>query len=90
MIRTKRFILAYDQREDRKNGKCYNFLKYFELNQGEWATIALIANSVGRNLKDVLEQGDAPTQENDPKQTHFPKPFLLGMSIPRKRHEAVG
>ena len=67
---------AEDQQRD-------HFLDHFQLHHRE----AVRAEAVGRNLKAVFEEGNAPTDEDD-----LPKRLLTKaqVTVPGKGHEDVG
>ena len=51
-------------RKEDENGKRDNLLYYLKLHEVEWPSVAEKTHSVGRNLQTVLEESDAPTEED--------------------------
>jgi hypothetical protein len=69
--------------KDAENYQRDDFLDHLQLYGAE----AISANAVGRHLEAVLEEGNAPTDEDD-----FPQRFMTEaqVPVPGKRHEDVG
>ena len=65
MIPLKRFVLAEKQHEGGEDDKRDYLLNHFQLPQRERPPVFDAADPVGRNLKTVFEQSDAPTQQRD-------------------------
>ena len=81
---------GYDNGEhDERN----HFLYHFELYERKRTAVVHYAESVGRHLTNVLEQGNSPREENDEHQgpmfadTRFLK---FQVAVPGKGHEDVG
>ena len=76
-------------KDDERNG----FLNSFELNDIERSAIFFEANSVGRNLKQVFEKSEAPTDEYYRQKAEIFTPahvFEFKMAIPSQCHKAIG
>lgn len=91
VIPLKRFVLAEKQHEGGEDDKRDYLLNHFQLPQRERPPVFDAADPVGRNLKTVFEQGDAPTQQHDGCERH-PFEFRLeyDVPVPRQRHKGVG
>jgi len=76
------FLAEIQEGEDDKYGEGDDLLDDFELRGREGAG----TNAVGWDLQAVLEEGDAPADEDD-----FPEcdVFVLEVSVPGHRHEDV-
>ncbi len=93
MIPLQRFILKKENRKDHEDEKRNGFLDNLELNEGERSTMFFVPNSIGRDLQDVLEQGNPPTNEDDAHEPQVLTPFHileLEVAVPRKSHEGIG
>lgn len=83
-----------EQRDDhREHDERNDLLYHFELNERERTAVVLYAETIGRNLTNILKQGDAPREEYD----EYQRPMLADagglqfqMTIPGKRHKDVG
>ena len=80
MIPLKRFVLAEKQHEGGEDDKRDYLLNHFQLPQRERPPVFDAADPVGRNLKTVFEQGDAPTQQHDGCERH-PFEFRLEYDV---------
>src|ERR1035438_3214428 len=69
--------------EDTEDDQCDDFLDHLELDRAEVSG----ADAVGRNLEAVLEEGNAPTYQDDLPQSFAAEPEV---AIPGKSHEDVG
>lgn len=77
------------QDNNRKYGKHAegnDFLKNFQLSGAEMA----IAYTVGRDLKKILEKGNAPANQNDKKERITPLWKIFQMAVPSYRHKRIG
>lgn len=93
MIQPERLILEEDQGEYDEHHQRDHLLNDFELNQGERSAKFAKADAVGGDLKDVLKQCDAPTDEDDAHQAEVLAPGHLleaKVTVPGKGHEGVG
>ena len=80
-----------DQGEDREDREGDSLLDDLQLPDREGTSELGRADTVGRNLKTVLEQGNAPAEEHDGHQTEaFEFGFECDVSVPGQRHEGVG
>jgi hypothetical protein len=72
-----------EEGEDGEDRQSDDLLNHLELS----GAIPLSANTVSGHLKQVLEKGDAPTDQD-----HLPQCFLaeFQVSVPGKGHEDVG
>ena len=63
------------------------------MDQGERPAHALISDAVGRYLKAIFEESNAPADEDDHPDAGMLKPFHfpeLQVPVPGQRHEGVG
>ena len=85
--------LESDSRKSDKDHKRDDFLNNFQLHQRERSAVACKTDSVRRHLQTVLEESDAPGQENDKdKRCSIGEETGLlqfQVTIPRERHEDV-
>ena len=78
--------------DDREDGQRDGFLDDLELHQIERAAVARETDAVGGDGEAVLEEGDAPGEQDDQDQRpagrdlHF---LQFEMAVPRERHEDV-
>src|SRR5690554_6740629 len=93
MVHFDRFVFEENHREDHEHHESDDFLKDFEFDQREGSTVFFKADSIGRHLKEVFKEGDAPTDHHDTDQAQVFKPFQvfeLQVTIPGKGHKGVG
>ena len=79
--------------EDRKDDERDDLLDDLQLHERERPAVAREADAVGRNLARILEQRDAPRQEDDGKQRPMGSDFhllQLQVPVPGEGHEDVG
>ena len=84
--------LEHDVGNDRKDGQRNALLHHLQLYQREGAAVAYEAQPVGGHLAAVLEEGNAPGEDDDAKQGPVVADARLRqfkMPIPRKRHEHI-
>lgn len=86
--------LPFEQEGDNycKNGKRNHLLNHLELHQVEGSSIALKTNPVGRNGKAILEECNAPGEQNNENERPARGNFhllQLKMAVPGERHENV-
>ena len=65
MVPTQRVGTHEQQRENRKDRKRNHLLNHFQLPQTERSAKLAATDAIGRHLKAIFEQGDAPTQQHD-------------------------
>lgn len=75
MIPTETLVFEENKRKRHKNNQGDDFLQHLQLDERKWATVALKANFIGRYLKAIFQQGNAPTDEDNCKQWQGFKPF---------------
>ena len=86
--------LAFEEEsdDDGEDGKGNHLLDHFQLHKVERTAIALETDAVGRDGEAILEESDAPGEEDDENQRpaggdfHF---LQFKMAVPRERHEYV-
>ena len=69
-----------------------HFLNHLQLHQGEWAAVTLKTNTVGGNLKAVLEKGDGPRETDDGNQRPVVADARLlqtKVAVPREGHKNI-
>lgn len=81
------------QAEDYEDYERDYLLHHLELHERIRATVALETHAVGRHLKTILQQGDAPRKQND----YIERPvgrkagrLQFKMAIPGEGHEHIG
>ncbi len=85
--------LKSKRREDDEHGEGDHLLYYFQLQQGEAATVTLKADAVGRHLEAILEKGDEPADQDHPDERQFAEPAVLSqlqVAVPCQCHKDVG
>ena len=93
VIPMQRLTLEEQRGEHGEDDERDDLLDDLELHQRERAAVAREADAVGRNLAGILEERDAPREEDDGKQRpmggnlHL---LQLQVPIPSERHEDVG
>ena len=93
MVPVQRLALEEQGRENSEDDERDDLLDDLELHQRERPAVAREADAVGRNLAGILEERDAPRQEDDGKQgpmggdLHL---LQLQMPVPSECHEDVG
>ena len=82
-----------DGGEDDKNHKGDHLLNDFELHQCERTSVALKTHPVGGHLQAVLEESDAPREENDEDKRRGigeeTDVLQFQVAVPRQRHEDI-
>lgn len=66
MVPVQRLSLEHNVGNDGKYGQGYALLYNLQLYQREWSPVADKAQSVGRYLTTILEEGNAPRESNHP------------------------
>ena len=93
MVPVEGLALEDQNREQGEDGQGDYFLYYLELDEVEGAAVVHEAYAVGGDLEGILEEGDAPREEDDPDQgpvvdeLHL---LQLEVSVPCESHEYVG
>lgn len=91
MVPAQRIRAHKDQREDAKYRERDDLLDHLQLPDRERTAELRAAEAVGRDLKTVFEQGDAPTQQDDRDESEtFESRFEGDVTVPGQRHEGVG
>jgi len=81
------------EHEDGEDGEREELLDDFELPEVEGAAIVDEPDAVGRYHETVLDQRDAPAEEDDQRQRQFAEPgsaLQFEVAVPRKGHKDVG
>lgn len=60
VVPSQGFALKHKVGDDGENNKADAFLDDLKLDKGEWTSVAYEADTVGRNLAAILEEGDGP------------------------------
>ena len=60
VVPSQGFALEHKVGDDGENNKADAFLDDLKLDKGEWTSVAYEADTVGRNLTAILEEGDGP------------------------------
>jgi len=85
-------MLEKNHRKEGEYDKCNSLLNYFELYEAERTTHFSRADSIGRNLKYILEERKSPADENNGHQAKIFPPvifFEFKVAIPRQCHEDI-
>src|SRR5690606_7906363 len=93
MIEPEGLIFKEYHRKEDENEQGYDFLQHLKLNQRKRAAHFTVADAVGRHLKEILEQCDAPADEHNRNQSQVFEPFQFfefEVSVPGQGHESVG
>lgn len=92
MIPMELFALKHYTGNDSEDCKGYNLLDNLELHKSKWASITYKTNFIGWHLKHILEECNAPREENDKdKRPRIRNVHLLKfkMAIPSESHEDI-
>ena len=93
MVPLDRLSLEQEGDDDGEDGQGDHLLDDFQLHQVERTAVAQEADPVGRDGEAVLEEGDAPREQDDedegPSGGYFHL-LQLEMAVPREGHEDVG
>ncbi len=92
MIGAEGFVFENQGREKGKDQQRDHFLHYFQLPKRERAAVAVEPDAVGRHLKAILEQRNAPTESNNGRQAPITEKIHileLQVAVPRKGHEYI-
>ena len=87
------FALEKEHHDDRENGQRDDLLDDLQLEQRVRAAVAREADPVGRNGEAILEESDAPGEENDGDQRPARGDLHLlefEVAVPGESHEDVG
>ena len=88
----ERLVLEEDEHEDGEDGQGEEFLDDLELPEVERTAVFDEADAVGRHHETVLDECDAPAEENHQGQRELAEPrraLQLQVTVPRERHEHV-
>ena len=94
MVPLQRLPTEEDYREERKDRNRHHLLDHLELHQAEGTAVADIAVAIGRNLKGVLEERQAPAQQDNQIEWRVvrddPHLLQLDVPVPGEGHKDVG
>ena len=93
MIPVQRLALEKDHREDGEDNERNHLLYHLQLHEAEGAAVLTESQPVGRNLAAILQQGNTPTEQNDPVERPVADNLhllQLQVAIPGQRHKNVG
>lgn len=91
VVPAQRIRAHEDQREDGEDRERDDLLDHLELPDREGTAEFGAADAVGRDLKAIFKQGDAPAQQHDGHEAEALEPRFEGdMPVPGQRHESVG
>lgn len=86
MIHSQRFVFEENQHENGKNGKGNRLLDHLQLPQIERASVFNEANPVGGHLAAILEEGNAPAEQDHHGQRELREPsdtLQFQVAVPR-------
>lgn len=92
MVPMERFSLEGERHNTSEDTDGNHLLQHLQLHQGEWATHDLRTDTVSGNHKEILQQGDAPTKEDDKDQRPISRDLhllQLQITIPCEGHKNV-
>ncbi len=92
MVEREWLVLEEHQHEDGEDGQREELLDHLELPEVERTAVLNEADAVGGHHETVLDQRDAPTEENDHRQRELAEPsraLQLQVTVPCKRHEDI-
>lgn len=93
MIPMQAFATECDNGEKRKYDEGNHFLHHLELHQRVGTAVALKANSVGRHLKTIFEEGQAPRdKDNDVKRgvaLKYAHVLKFQVAVPSEDHKDI-
>lgn len=92
MIPFQGLVFEQQQSEYGKHQKRNDLLRYFQLNEGEGASILLVTDPVGGNHQTVFHESDQPTDEDQSEQAGLLKKLQMlefEVPVPGKRHKNV-
>ena len=93
MVYPQRLVLEENQHEYSEYRKGNSLLDHFQLPQVERAAVFNKSDTVGWHLATILEQGNAPAEQDHQRQAEFRKPrhaLQFQVAIPRQSHEHIG
>lgn len=80
--------------EPDEDHQCNELLKYLQLHQTERSSVAVKPHPVCGHLKAILEESDAPREQNDKNQRGGIREetglLQFQVTVPRQRHEDIG
>ena len=92
MVERERLILEEHQHEDGEDGQGEELLDHLQLPEVERTAILDETDAVGRHHETVLDQGDAPAEQDNHRQRELAEPsgaLQLQVTVPRERHEDI-
>ena len=92
MVPVQALALEEDVGDDGEDDERHALLYHFELHEGEGAAVGLEPDAVGRHLTTIFEEGDGPTEGDDPDQRPVAADAGLlqfEMTVPCDGHEDV-
>jgi len=92
MIDREGLVLEEYQHEDGEDGQRKELLDHLELPEVERTAILDEADAVGGHHEAVLDQRNAPAEEDDHRQRELAEPsraLQLQVTVPRERHEDI-
>lgn len=93
MIEPERLVLEEQDRKDHKDSQRNHFLDHLQLDECERTPGSFEADPVRGHLQCILEQRNAPADQNDRDQRKALAPLhllKLQMPIPRQGHKGIG
>ena len=94
MVPLQRLPTEEDHREEREDRNRHHLLDYLELHQAEGTAVADVAVAIGRDLEGVLEESQAPAQQDHQIEWCVvgddPHLLQLDVPVPREGHKDVG
>ncbi len=92
MVHSEGLMFEHQQRKHRKHDQRDDLLYHLELKEAERAAIAIEADPIGRHLKGIFKQCDAPADEYDAEQTQRVEAFDVfefQMPVPCHGHKRI-
>ena len=92
MVPVEVFALKHEGGDDGEDGEGDNLLNHLQLDEGVWTTITHETQFVGRHLQGVLEEGDAPREDDHQPQGPTVRDIhllQLQVAVPSQRHEDI-
>lgn len=86
-------VFEENEHEDSEDGERKELLDDFELPEVEGTAIVDEPDAVGRHHETVLDQRDAPAEEDDQRQRQFAEPssaLQFYVAVPCKGHKDIG
>lgn len=92
MVDGEGLVLEENQHEDGENGQREELLDHFQLPEVERSAVFNESDAVGRYHEAVLNQCDAPAEEDYQRERQLAEPgcaLQFQMTVPRERHKYV-